>query len=212
MNAMPVIAAPPEHRVLLHNITWETYERLLAENGESCGTRFTYDEGELEIMVVSASHEKPNRTLAHIAEITAEVTGRDLTAVGSATFKRKDLGKGFEPDSCFYFRHARAVRDKDEIDLETDPAPELIIEVDISRSSLNRFPIFGAIGVAEIWRYDGDRVRFYALHENAYQHIEESTVLSPMTATQATAFLERGRREDWTDWLQAVREWIRARA
>src|SRR5712692_1474746 len=97
MDAMSITAAPAEHRLLLRNISWETYERLLAESVEACGTRFTYDEGNLEIMVVSVGHEKPNRTLALIAEITAEETERDFSGAGSTTFKRKDLSKGFEP-------------------------------------------------------------------------------------------------------------------
>lgn len=211
MKAMPVtVAAPPEHRVLLHNITWETYERLLAENGESCGTRFTYDEGELEIMVVNVGHERPNRTLAAIAEITAEETGRDFSRAGSTTFKRQDLSKGFEPDSSFYFQHAGAVRDQDEIDLATDPPPELIIEVDITSSSLSRFPIFAAIGVAEIWRFEGDHVRFHTLDGKTYRPIEQSIVLPPMTAAQATIFVEQDRHDTATKWLRAVREWVRA--
>ena len=209
---MPVTAAPPEERVVLHNISWETYERLLAERGDSPGTRFTYNEGNLEIMVVYVGHESPNRTLAAIAEITAEETGRDFRRTGSATFKRQDLSKGFEPDSSFYFRQADAIRGKDEIDLATDPPPELIIEVDISRSSLNRFPIFAAIGVAEIWRYDGQRVQFHALEGKAYRPIDQSLVLPPMTAAQATIFLERDRHEKAILWLRALREWIRAQA
>jgi len=118
---MPVTAAPPEERVVLHNISWETYERLLAERGDSPGTRFTYDEGNLEIMLVYVGHENPNRTLAFIVEITALETGRDFWSSGSTTFKRTDLSKGFEPDSSFYFRHADIVRGKDEIDLAVDP-------------------------------------------------------------------------------------------
>jgi Uma2 family endonuclease len=114
---MLATVAPPEHRVLLHNISWETYERLIAENGETCGTRFFYDSGELEIMTVSKGHETPNRKLAAIAEIVAEETGCDFEPAGSTTFKREAMEKGFEPDSCFYFSHAAAVRSKDQIDL-----------------------------------------------------------------------------------------------
>jgi Uma2 family endonuclease len=209
---MPAIVSPPEQRTLLHNISWETYERLLAENVETCGTRFTYDEGNLEIMVVFVGHEKPNRTLARLAEVTAEETGRDFSGSGSTTFKREDLAKGFEPDSSFYFRHAGAIRGKDEIDLATDPPPELIIEVDITRSSLNRFPIFAAVGVSEIWRYDGERVRFHALEGTAYRQIDESLILPPMTAAQATIFVESDRHESATTWLRAVREWVRSRS
>ena len=129
--------APPEQRVILENVSWETYERLLAESIDSVGTRFTYDEGALEIMVGSIAHENPNRTLAQLVEIVAEETDRDLHRAGSTTFKRKDLAKGFEPDSCFYIGHAQEARGREELDLVTDPPPDLVIEVDITRSSLN---------------------------------------------------------------------------
>ncbi len=209
---MPAIIAPPEERVLLHNITWETYERLIEEAGEACGTRFTFDRGELEIITVSIGHEAPNRALAAIAEIVAEETGRDFRRGGSTTFKRKDLSKGFEPDSCFYFRNAAAIRRRGQLDLGTDPPPELIIEVDITRSSLDRFAIFAEMGVAEIWRYDGRRVRFHTLAENAYREISDSQVLPPMTSDQATVFVERDSRDEAIVWLRAVREWVRSRA
>jgi len=212
MNIMPAIAALPEERVLLHNISWATYERLLEERTDAPGTRFIYDDGELEIMVVYIGHEEPNRTLAALAEITALETGRDFSRAGGTTFKRQDLAKGFEPDSSFYFRHAKVVRGRYKTDLTADPPPELVIEVDITRSSLNRFPIFAAIGVAEIWRYDGERVHFHSLEGKAYRPIEESLVLPPMTAAQATIFVERVRQETAADWDRAVREWIRSRA
>lgn len=208
---MLATAAPAEHRVLLRNISWGTYERLLAEVVNVAGTRITYDDGKLEILVASLGHERANHALARIAEITAEETGRDFTATGSTTLKREDLEKGFEPDSSFYFRHAATICGKDRTDMATDPPPELIIEVDITRSSLNHFPLYAAVGIAEIWRYDGERVRFHKLDGSAYTQIEESSVLPPMTAVQATIFIERNRHEKATDWLRAVREWIRGR-
>jgi len=198
-----------ENRLLLRNISWETYERLLGESIDNCGTRFTFDEGNLEIMEVSIAHEMPNRILSLLAEITAEETGRSFLGAGSTTFRRKDLSKGFEPDSCFYFRHAAAIRNKEEIDLLVDPPPELVIEVDITRSSLERFPIFAAIGVAEVWRYDGDRVSFHTLENGVYRTIETSLALPPMTAQQATIFIGRHRSEEQIVWLRNVRGWVR---
>src|SRR5438046_9570204 len=97
-------------------------------------------------MVVGLAQEDPNRTLAQLVAIVAEETDQDLFLAGSPTFKRKDLAKGFEPDSCFYIDHAEQVRGKEELDLVTDPPPDLVIEVDITRSSLSRFPIFAALG------------------------------------------------------------------
>jgi Uma2 family endonuclease len=201
---------PAEQRVLLHDISWDTYERLLAESIANCGTRFTYSEGELEIMVLSAGHEQPNRILAFIAEITAASTGRDCAFTGSTTFKRKDLAKGFEPDSSFYFRNALAMRELDEIDLASDPPPELVIEVDITRSSLNRLPIFAAVGVSEVWRYDAHGTHFYTLDGKSYREIAKSVVLAPMTATQASFFIDRYRREPFPIWLASIQDWVRA--
>ena len=207
---MPAIAAPSENRLLLRNISWETYERLLSESVENSGTRFTYDEGNLEIMVVSIGHEMYKCTLALIVQIVAEETGRSCRGAGNTTFRREDLLKGFEPDSSFYFRHAKAIRQIDKVDLTIDPPPELVIEVDISSSSLDRFPIFAAIGVTEVWRYDGESVRFHVLEETSYREIGRSIVLPPMTASQATTFLERDREEEPIDWLRSVRAWVRS--
>ncbi|MFN0166069.1 MAG: Uma2 family endonuclease [Bryobacteraceae bacterium] len=207
---MPAVASPPEQRVLLQNTSWETYERLLAENVNQLGTRFFYDRGCLEIMVVSSGHETPNRTLAALAEAVAVETGKDLFRTGSTTFKRKDLEKGFEPDSSFYQRDIALVRGRDEIDLETDPAPELVIEVDITSSSLARFPIFAAVGVLEVWRFDGSRVAMFRLEGTHYREVDTSIVLPPLTATMATFFLEASRRQSLIEWLRSVQEWVRA--
>ncbi|HTS28572.1 MAG TPA: Uma2 family endonuclease [Bryobacteraceae bacterium] len=98
---MLATASRAEKRVLLHNVSWETYERLLAENVNGAGTRFFYNQGNLEIMVAHIGHETPNHTLARIAEITAIETIGDFVAAGSTTCKREDLEKGFEPDSSF---------------------------------------------------------------------------------------------------------------
>ena len=205
---MKTIAAP-EQRVVLQNVSWETYERLLAESVESVGTRFTYDEGALEIMVLSIAHEDPNRTLAYLVEVVAAATERDLRRAGSTTFKRKDLAKGFEPDSCFYIDHVEQVRGKEELDLLTDPPPDLVIEVDITRSSLSRFPIFAALGVPEVWRFDGDRVTMHRLESGCYAQIEASLALPPLTASQSTVFLDESRYEKSTVWLKRVQEWVR---
>jgi Uma2 family endonuclease len=49
-------------RVILRHVSWETYERLLAEHEQSSSPRFTYDGGVLEIMSPSTRHERLNRS------------------------------------------------------------------------------------------------------------------------------------------------------
>ena len=81
-----------------------------------------------------------------MCEVIAEELHIELDNAGSTTFKRADLTRGFEPDSCFYVQNVDRVRDRDQIDLTVDPPPDLVIEIDLSRSSLDRFPIFASIG------------------------------------------------------------------
>jgi len=199
----------PEQKVILEGVSWETYERLLAEHPESCGTRFIYDRGMLEIMVVSARHERPNRTLALLVEVLAEEWDLDIEWLGSTTFKRKDLLKGFEPDSCFYIKNADAIREKEKLDLRVDPPPDLVIEIDITSLSLDRFPIFAAVGVPEVWRYDGEQVGMFRLRGKRYVKAQRSANFPRLTGEAATRFLRERKELKSTAWLRRLRAWAR---
>ena len=206
---MTAVLHLPEQKVILKGVSWETYERLLAEHEEESGTRFAYDSGTLEILVPSARHEKPNRILASLVEVLAEEMGLNIECLGSTTLKRPDLLKGFEPDSCFYIQHADAIRDKDEIDLTVDPPPDLVIEIDITSPSLDKFPLYAAVGVPEVWRYDGTHVTMYHLTGERYVGLPRSAVLPLLTNEHATRFLEERKQEPSMGWLRAVRAWAR---
>lgn len=198
-----------ERLVVLPNVRWETYERLLAEHPDSANIRFAYDNGKLEIKMPSAKHEKLNRTLASLIEIVAEEMNLDLERLGSTTFKRDDRWQGFEPDSCFYRQNAEAIAGKDSIDLKVDPPPDLVIEVDITSDSLNKFPIFAGIGVPEVWRCDQHRVSFHQLAGDSYVEVEHSPTFPPLTSAIATQFLAESAQMKSTAWLRHVREWVR---
>lgn len=207
---MATVACPSERLVILDRVSWETYERLLTEHGERNGTRFTYDGGVLEIMVVSSRHEMPNRTLAALVEVLAEEWSFDIARLGSTTIKREDLQKGFEPDSCFYIQRADEIRGKEDLDFGEDPAPDLTIEVDIPRESLNRFPIFAAVGIPEVWRFDGTRVSFFQLDSGRYVENEHSLAFPALRCEVATEFLNKSQKLKSTVWLREVRDWARA--
>jgi Uma2 family endonuclease len=192
---METVLSPPERLVILTGVSWETYERLLAEHEECGGPRFTYDEGMLQIMVLSSRHEGPNRTLTSLVEVIAEELDIDLRRLGSTTFKREDLLKGFEPDSCFFVQRANEIEGKDKAALEVDPPPDLVIEIDITSDSLDRFPIFAAVGVPEVWRYDGARVAINRLDEGKYAEVAKSIAVPVLTAEAATRFIEESKTE-----------------
>ncbi len=195
-------------RMILHGVSWATYERLLADFQDSHAAHFAYDRGVLEIMAPSFKHETVNRTLAAFIEMLAEGMEVDVVNAGSTTFKREDLLKGFEPDTCFYMQNAEHIRAKEEIDLAIDPPPDLVIEVDITSPSLNKLPIYAAVGVPEVWRCDGREVTIYKLLENGQYQLQEASVAFPsLTSKIITQFVEDSQTMKRTVWIRRVREW-----
>jgi Uma2 family endonuclease len=106
-------------------------------------------------------------------------------------------------------QNVERVRSREQIDLMVDPPPDLVIEIDISRSSLDRFPIFASIGVPEVWRYDGMRVAIFKLAGGVYQEQETSEAFPGVTGQIITQFLEESTTLTRTVWLRRVRIWAR---
>lgn len=204
---MATVLSPPEQRVTLHNVSWETYERLLADLRDSSAPRLTYDRGTLEIMSPSSEHERYNRTAAQIVEELAVEMDLHVESLGSTTFRRGDIDQGFEPDSCFYIRNAASVRGKKRIDLNVDLPPDLVIEIDITSPSLDKFPLFAKVGVPEVWRFDGNRLVIYELSGGEYREREKSVAFPAVTATDVTAFIKESETIDKPEWVRKLRGW-----
>lgn len=209
---VPSATQPREavQRVILPGVSWSTYEALLADMQDSHAAHFAYDQGVLEIMAPSYEHESVKGHLALLVNALAEEFDIDVTGAGSTTFRREDLAKGFEPDECFYIRHAELVRGKKQIDLTNDPPPDLVIEIDITGPSLSKFPIFAALGIPEVWRYDGTRVTIFTLAGNEYVERPESIALPKVTSAILTELLGASRQVKRTAWLRQVRTWARS--
>lgn len=142
-----------EQRVILQNINWQTFEMLLAALGDKRACRLAYDKGTLEIMTPLMPHEHYKRLIEKLIDVLTEELNLNVKSVGSMTCKREDLVRGAEPDSAFYIQNEALVREKEEIDLTQDPPPDLMLEVDFSSLSLDKLPIYVALGIPEVWRY-----------------------------------------------------------
>lgn|ERR1041384_8733517 len=206
---MATVVSQMEQRVVLYDVSWVTYELLLADHLDSSSPRFTYDEGTLEIMSPSNEHEEINRNIGSLIDMVVIEWGINLRPLGSTTFKRKDLQRGFEPDSCFYIQHVQAVRGKRKIDLAVDPPPDLVIEIDITSGSIDKLPIYAALGIPEVWRYVGNRMVILALAGDSYVEVEESRALPGLTGAIIVRFIEDIPTLDRPEWLQRIREWAR---
>lgn len=207
VGVMATVSSPTNRRVILEGVRWETYTRLLADVSDSHAVRVAFDRGKLEIMAPSLAHERPAHLLGQIVEILAEVRQMDLIGAGSTTFKREDVERGFEPDASFYLQHAAAIRGNTEIDLASDPPPDLIIEIDLTPPSLDTFPIYAALGIPEVWRYSGQQIIIYRHSVDGYVVVDTSVVLPGVTSDQLMQLVEKGYEMPRPVWLRHVRTW-----
>ncbi len=209
---MRAVLSLPEQRVVLRNVSWETYERLLSKSkhSDSRSPRFTFDRGELEIVSPSAEHERYNLRIADLVQILADEMDLEVEGLGSTTFKRQELERGFEPDSCFYAQNAERVRGKDRIDLAEDPPPDLVVEVDITSASIGKLPVVAEFGVPEVWRFGGEHLSMLRLRGVRSQEVDTSEVFPGVSARAISQLLAQGKSLGGTGWLRLARAWARA--
>jgi len=210
-NLVELIERMPVDSVLTqHGVSWDDYEELLDSVGESSGIRISYDDGTLQIMTLSFRHEKYVRTIERLVDVLSLRLRIKVLFYGSATMKKDRKKKGVEPDACFYVEKAGIVGTKDEIDLNTDPPPDVIVEIDLHHDSVSKFPIYAALGVPEAWRYDGDSLTIYELRDEHYVASQASLSLPILTSAVLTGFLARSPKQDQYDIVLAFEDWLKS--
>jgi Uma2 family endonuclease len=198
------------NRVLLRNISWQTYQALLKDVEEQPGIRLTYDRGLLEIMTPLDPHESYKKLIGRFVEALTEELDVEILSLGSRTCNRENLARGLEPDQCYYIQNEQVVWDKEQIDLNQDPPPDLVIEIDITSSSINRLDLYADLGVPEVWRYDGRRLTIYQLEEKRYQACNRSPTFPFLPTTEIVRFLELRKTTRETTLIRLFREWVRS--
>jgi Uma2 family endonuclease len=206
---MVSVISPPEERMLLHDVSWETYEQLLANYADSSGPRFTYDRGVLEIMSPSSEHEEFSDVIRLLVYLLAEEWNINARGFGSTTFRRSDVSRGVEPDSCFYIQSVDKLSGVSNLDLNDHPPPDLAVEIDMTHPSISKLPIYAAFGVPEIWHYEDDQIIILKLQGGKYVKSETSIAFPRLSRKQIGSFIELSKIEERPAWQRAVRKWAR---
>jgi Uma2 family endonuclease len=198
----------PSCREVFSGVAWDDYEAMLRIVGDR-PIRIIYDRGEMEVEMPSQKHELYSRLLGRLAEEVALGLGLDYQALGMTTWRRRDMGRGLEPDQCYYIQHEAVVRQKGTIDLAVDPPPDLAIEVDITHSSLDRLEVYAQLRIPEVWRFDGTALTIYVLSaEGAYAPSATSSCLPGLTADTIVRLVECGRTLPTSQWVRMIREFV----
>ena len=198
-----------ERRFALGPITWDGYLAIASALGDRSGIRLTFDDGQLELMNPSLSHEFSKKRIARLLELAAEEEGIDYVPGGSTTFRRADLLKALEPDDCYWLGSAEAMRGKREWDGESDSPPDLVLEVEISPSSINRMKLYAALGVPEVWRFDGELLRFEILGAGKYR--EGESLAFPYLRPEVIAeLIDERTHPSQLEMMSSFRTWLLA--
>jgi Uma2 family endonuclease len=199
----------PERRVVFYNITWQSYEAILAALGDNRSAQLTYYKGTLEIMAPLEAHENSKHVIGNFIEILVdEGDFEGIKGMGSTTLNLPTLTVGAEPDQGYYIANERSVRGKT-VDLTTDPPPDLILEIDITHTDINKNALYAEMGVPEFWRYNGKVLTIYALENGNYREVDLSPTFPDVPKQQLYSYLkdcaeigEKQAKKKLRTWLQ----------
>jgi len=184
-----------EKRVALQGLTWQGYQQILHALPQSRSARLTYDRGTLEIAMPLEDHEYASELMGLFIRIVVGEMGLKLKSMRSTTLNREDLDRGAEPDNAYYIHNQPKVAGRN-VDLAQDPPPDLVVEVDITRSDIDKNRLYAALGVPEFWRYNGREWRIYQLQNELYQECDRSPTFPCLEKTDLYSFLERAQQDE----------------
>jgi Uma2 family endonuclease len=204
------LIVPPGNSVQLQNITWQEFETILARLGESRAARVAYYKGTLEIKMPLPKHERAKSIIGDLVKVLLEELTIDCECFASTTFKREDVQSGVEPDDSFYIQNEPVMRGKTEINLNVDPPPDLAIEIDNTSDSRLKFDSYAALGVPELWRYDGVVLQINILQEGKYIESNISPNFPSLPLVEMIPqFLEQSKTAGRSPTLRSFRNWMR---
>ena len=206
----PITALKGEQRVVIHHVTWEGYLQILAALPETRSTRLIYDNGTLEMTMPGADHEWFGRMIGRfiwiLVEELSDAMGWDIKTMGSTTMNYPTFKKGAEPDEAFYIQNQPTVANKT-VDFAADPPPDILLEVDITNTDIDKNRFYAALGVPEFWRFDGQTLRIYQLQHQEYVEAQTSPTFPMIPTSRLYDFLEQCRTSE-VQAAKTLRSWL----
>lgn len=204
----PIETILAEKRVTFYNLSWRSYEQILDALGNNRAARLTYYKGTLEIVSPLEEHESASDRIGILIHILTEEFNLNIKSMASTTLNKPELKIGAEPDKCYYIQNEPAVRGK-KVDLAVDPPPDLVVEVDITHTDIDKNQLYQEMKVPEFWRYNGKVLTIYLLRENQYQESETSPTFPLLTKSKIYEFLAQSDTQGETQTKRAFRTWLR---
>jgi len=200
-----------EQPTVLYGVSWEDYLEYTKATLDNSQYKITYNRRVLKIMGLAPKHENISRILDRLVALTGLFFGKNVVPAGSMTLVSNKLRKGADPDESYYIQNAHLANIKNKLfDDATDTPPDLVVEVDRTHSSDDKFEIYAAFGIKEFWLYSREVLHIFVLTETGeYLEAKQSVALPILRAEVLTEFISRAQKEeqfkvlsDFQDWLQ----------
>ncbi|ASC71972.1 hypothetical protein XM38_029260 [Halomicronema hongdechloris C2206] len=196
-----------EKRMAFHALDWQGFKQIQQILAQRSHARFTYDQGILEITMPLEGHERFARLIELFIRIMVVEMGAKMKSMGSTTLERADLLKSAEPDNGYYLQNYHRVADH-EVDLDRDPAPDLVVEVDITHTDINKCALYASLGVSEFWRFDGREWIILCLVNDQYVQRDHSPTFPWVEKVDLYTFLEAALVDEVAAEVDC-RQWVR---
>lgn len=206
--SIPIETTLAEKRVTFYNLSWQSYEQILSALGNKRAARLTYYKGTLEIVSPLEEHESASDRIGILIHILTEELNINVKSMASTTLNKPELKVGSEPDKGYYIQNEPAVRGKI-VNLAIDPPPDLVLEVDITHTDINKNQLYQEMKVPEFWRYNGKVLTIYLLNEDRYQEVETSPTFPLLTKAKVYEFLAQCNTQGETQTKRSFRTWLR---
>ncbi|BAY89750.1 MULTISPECIES: Uma2 family endonuclease [unclassified Tolypothrix] len=206
------LAAPIEgSRLVLYDVSWQTYEKLLDAFAEYPKLRMNYYQGTLELMTPLPEHETYAWNLGRLITVLTEELGMEIRGLKSTTWRSQPKSVGKEADECFYIQNEIKVRNKLNINLENDPPPDLAIEIDITNPSIDKMAIYAELKVPEVWRYEAGKLIINILTDTGYIESDSSLAFGKFPIKELTRFMQLDTQKGENARMREFREWVRSK-
>lgn len=166
-------------------------------------------------MPVGRQHERLDDFAFRLIEIVTEELEIECESVGPTTWIRPEIARGLKADQNYFFTSdkltlaaAAAARGSD--DLNNDPNPDLVIEVDISQPKVDRPGMYAALRGPEIWRFSETSMVIERLTDQGVYAAMEQSGLLPVRPDEVARWVFREDRSNVLDWKRCLRAWVRA--
>ncbi|MGK7905448.1 MAG: Uma2 family endonuclease [Hormoscilla sp.] len=186
-----VSQADQDSSIALGDISWERFQAIKASFQGLQAVRLFYLAGVLEIISPpSRKHERIKSTLGSLLEAYMKEQGIRFYLCGRFPIEKTGYAYG-EPDDSYSISS-----DKD--------IPDIVIEVIMTSSTIDKRELYKQIGVPEVWFCQSNQLQVFDLRKKEYEEVHRSKFFPDLDLALLLRYIDYPDQYDAVQEFQAV--------